>query len=228
MARKWGEKSKEETIIVAQESETRIGADVLKKLTPHFGTTELFPEDDFYGYAWYVTKGDWVNIGIGRFRHRTVNLNKDRDRFMERMRKMGRVAGIEDKMVDFSGHSYKLYDEVPRKKAGDRFVLLGDAAGFATKWAGEGIKPAVQSALLASGVIARALKAGNVGETALSEYKRLCDEIFGVQENTLGARMLSLIPEFLKNGAARRICTNDGLRRRFIFEYAFGFQSVDF
>ncbi len=226
MARKWTIRRENESIIQAAESETKLGAEILKKLTPHYGTTELFPEDDFYGYAWYVTKGDWVNIGIGRFNHRTHNLNTHLDSFMNKLRGLGRLDGIENKMTPFGRHAYKLYDEIPRQKSGDRFLLVGDSAGFASKWAGEGIKPAVQTGLFAAQTADLALKSGDFSAAFLNRYTDLCESRYGKQRNTLMGSLLSYIPERLTRKIVRQICVRDTLRKKLIFEAAFGFETT--
>ncbi|HMZ35664.1 MAG TPA: NAD(P)/FAD-dependent oxidoreductase, partial [Leptospiraceae bacterium] len=226
VARQWGEKSKEEIIVQATESETKLGADLLRTLTPYYGTTELFPEPDFFGYAWFVTKGDWVNIGIGRFSHRTKQLDTHRDQFMEQLRKLGRLKGIEDKIVPFGRHAYKLYDEVPRKLFGDRFMLIGDAAGFASKWAGEGIRPAIETGEFAARVGNAALKAQNLSANSLSPYKQLCDHAYGPQKDTTMGRLISGLPGSVQTGVGTVICKSDYLRKKLIFEAAFGFEPV--
>lgn len=226
VARQWGEKSPNEIIIQATESETRIGADELRKLTPHYGTTELFPEPDFFGYAWYVTKGDFVNIGIGRFSHRTRQLDTHREVFMETLRGLGRLKGIEDRMVPFSRHAYKLYDEVPRKIHGERFLLIGDAGGFASKWAGEGIKPAIETGEFAARVAIEALDARTFTESYFGRYRALCDAAYGEQREGTVDRMLSRIPALLQKTLGGIMCRSDSLRRKLIFETAFGFEPV--
>ena len=56
----------EDGVVLTQESETRIGAEVLHRLPCRHGTPELFAEPDFHGYGWYFTKGDFLNVGIDR------------------------------------------------------------------------------------------------------------------------------------------------------------------
>ncbi|MCE9599837.1 MAG: NAD(P)/FAD-dependent oxidoreductase [Spirochaetia bacterium] len=226
VARQWGEKSKEEVIIQATESETKIGADVLRQLTPYYGTTELFPEPDFFGYAWYVTKGDWLNIGIGRFSHKTRQLDDHRKPFMDLLHKLGRLKGIEDKLVDFGRHAYKLYDEVPRKLFGDRFMLIGDAGGFASKWAGEGIRPAIETGAFAANVANEALRAKQYDANQLSKYRDLCDAAYGSQKQTRIGSLLSNIPAGLQKSLGTMVCKSARLRKKLIFEVAFGFEPV--
>lgn len=227
VARQWGERAKEEIIIQATESETRIGAAELKKLTPYYGTTELFPEPDFFGYAWYVTKGDFVNIGIGRFNHRTRQLDEHREQFMQTLRKLGRLSGIEDRMVPFSRHAYKLYDEVPRKIAGERFMLIGDAGGFASKWAGEGIRPAIETGAFAARVADEALSKKDFSAAQFAKYRSLCDAAYGEQKEGAVDRLLSRMPGAIQKGLGNIMCRSDALRKKLIFETAFGFEPVD-
>lgn len=226
VAKQWGEKEKNEQIIVAAESETRIGAGLLQRLTPYYGSTELFTEPDFMGYGWYVTKGDWLNIGLGRFRHKTENFNEERHRFHDMLLNMGRLKAITDKLTPYAGHSYKLYDETPRKISGDHFLLIGDSGGFASKWAGEGIKPAVQTARFAADICEKALEASDFSEKKMSEYRQLCEKTYGKQQKTLTGTILSKLPETTKASLAKTICKNGYLRKKLIFEKAFGFEPV--
>ncbi len=226
VSRKWGERSKSEDIILAAESETKVGAETLKKLTPHYGRVELFAEPDFNGYGWFVPKGDWVNIGVGRFRSKTENFNEEKKRFFEMIKNMGRIAGIEDQLVDFAGHSYKLYDDTPRRLSGDRFVLIGDAGGFASRWAGEGIKPAIQTAIFAAELVLAQLASGDFSAAATETYNRRCRQTYGLQSPGVAGSVLRLLPDGFKRLAARQICLRPGLRKRFIFDVAFGFEPV--
>ena len=226
VSRKWGERQKNEDIILACEVEVKIGAERLKKLTPYYGSTELFAEPDFYGYGWYVTKGDFVNIGVGRFKKATDNFNDDKKRFWEMIRGLGRIDGIEDELPDMSGHSYKLYDEVPRRLSGERFMLIGDAGGFASRWAGEGIKPAIQTAIFAAQTAVNALEKGEFGESAMQPYSQLCRKEYGQQKDDIVSKALRFMPQSVKSGLATQICKRRGLRKKFIFEKAFGFEPV--
>ena len=224
VSRKWGERQPNEDIILACEVEVRIGADRLKKLTPYYGSTELFAEHDYYGYGWYVTKGDFVNIGVGRFKKATVNFNEDKRRFYEMIKSLGRIDGIENELPDFSGHSYKLYDEVPRRLSGDRFMLIGDAGGFASRWAGEGIKPAIQTAIFAARTAVQALEKNQYDAATLEAYSELCRGEYGVQKADTFSRVLNWLPQIVKSGVAGQICKRRGLRKKLIFEAAFGLE----
>ena len=63
---------------------------------------------------------------------------------------------------------------LPARRAGERVVLLGDAAGFVDVPSLKGIHYAIQSGIYAARAIFQNLKAG----TALAEYDRLVNESF--------------------------------------------------
>ena len=91
-------------------------------------------------------------------------------------------------------------------------MLVGDAAGLARDVSGEGIGPAVESALLAA---AAALD----GRPAA--YEERIARTFGRPDRGL-ARLTRHIPESIVIGLARLACTRPGLRRRLVLEGAFG------
>ncbi|MBI4597668.1 MAG: NAD(P)/FAD-dependent oxidoreductase [Candidatus Omnitrophica bacterium] len=228
VSRRFGNHVEKERIIVATESETYLGEEVLRKLTPHYGTAELFFEDDYFGYGWYVTKGGWLNVGVGRFQHKTRNLNEARERFMKRLEALGRLEGVKDRLTPFLGHPYKYYDATPRRLAGDRFLLAGDAGGFATRWAGEGIRPAIHSAKLAAEVAEEALCRNDFSEAFLSRYVRRTEQVFGPR--WLQAPMSLFYfhsPGWLRRFIGNQLCRRSLLRRKILFEYVFACVPVD-
>ena len=196
-------------VVVTRESETRVGADRLRTLTRRHGLPELFAEPDFHGYGWYFTKGDFLNVGIGALgglpiRERLAHL-------LARLRADGRLpASLE--LTPFRGHAYSVRHSRPRHLAGECFVLVGDAAGLAHDLSGEGIGPAVRSGLLA----AEAILAGQP-----VSYAARVDAAFGRPAGFL-ARLLGHTPAILLTSTARLACTRPGLRRRLVFEGAFG------
>jgi flavin-dependent dehydrogenase len=226
--RAFGRPSTAEDMVLALESETRLDEATLRRLTPHYGTAELFPEPDFKGYGWFVTKGDFLNIGLGRFKGATSSLRTDYDRFLSELGRLGRLRGVEERLAPHRGHSYKVYDDVPRTRSGDGFVLVGDAAGLATRWAGEGIRPAVQSGAWAAEVIDEALASGDAGAGALSRYDARCDRAWGIQRETALHRLMARVPVPAMQWIGRQICRRGPLRRKLIFELAFGFRPVDY
>ena len=74
-----------------------------------------------------------------------------------------------------------LPEQVPaslgRYLVGDGVLLIGDAAGLAYPESGEGIRPAIESGLLAAGVILA--HAGRTGRDALEPYRQALEGRFG-------------------------------------------------
>jgi flavin-dependent dehydrogenase len=199
----------DERVVVTQESETRIGAGRLRALTPRPGTPELFVEPDFHGYGWYFTKGDFLNVGVGAVGGEPIR--RRLERLLVRLRETGRLPA-ELPLTPFRGHAYTVRRERPRRVVGERFALVGDAAGLARDVSGEGIGPAVRSACLAADALV---------EGRPASYADRIVAAFGLPGGPL-ARLLARLPAFLVVATARLACTRPGLRRRLILEGAFG------
>ncbi len=212
VARAFGDVSPGEAVVVTRESETRLGADRLRELTPHHGTPELFAEPDFKGYGWYFTKGDYLNLGIGCIGSGR-DLHRRCDDLLSRLRADGRLRG-DLPLEPFRGHAYAVHVQEPRTVAGDGFLLVGDAAGLARAVSGEGIGPAVESARLASEVLARG---GAPGEYAAHLAAR-----FGDGRSSALGRLAQRLPAWASAGLARTVCRTGVFRKKLIFEGAFG------
>jgi flavin-dependent dehydrogenase len=78
---------------------------------------------------------------------------------------------------DFRGYAYKLHHVTPRPYFDDRVLLVGDAAGLSYNFSGEGIRPAVVSALLATKVLRDAK--GDFSRQSLAPYRELLFEAYG-------------------------------------------------
>jgi geranylgeranyl reductase family protein len=199
----------DEAVVVTQESETRVGADLLRALTPHHGVPELLAEPDFKGYAWYFTKGDFLNVGVGALGGEAVK--RRLARLLGRLRERGRLpVGLE--LTPFRGHAYAVRRTRTRRLAGARFVLAGDAAGLAQDLSGEGIGPAIRSGALAAEAL---LDGGPL------TYAGRIDAAFGVPGRLLGL-VARCLPAPVTTAAARLVCTRPTLRRRLVLEGAFG------
>jgi geranylgeranyl reductase family protein len=209
VARALGDVRADEHVVVTQESETRIGAALLRELTARHGAPELFAEPDFKGYGWYFTKGDFLNVGIGALGG--MPIRRRLERMLARLRESGRLpAGLE--LTPFRGHAYAIRRDRPRRVGGERFALVGDAAGFARDFSGEGIGPAVRSGTLA----AEAILAGTP-----ATYPARIMAAFGRPAGAL-SRLARRLPDTLVLAAARLACTRPRLRRRLVLEGAFG------
>jgi flavin-dependent dehydrogenase len=88
-----------------------------------------------------------------------------------------------------------------REVIGDGLLLVGDAAGLAYAESGEGIRPAVESALIAAEVIAAAR--GNYRRERLIPYRDLLVRRFG--ERPGRARRAGWLPAGFRRSLARRL-----------------------
>src|SRR4030042_1759427 len=60
-----------------------------------------------------------------------------------------------------------------RKLVYGRIMVVGDAAGQATSWYNEGVRPALEGSEMCGNAIVEAYKKGKLGDTALTEYQHL-------------------------------------------------------
>jgi geranylgeranyl reductase family protein len=226
VARALGEIADGEAVVVTRESETRVGTDLLRELTKRCGTPELFAEPDFRGYGWYFTKGDFLNVGIGCLGDgkdlRTGggsgrDLHRRFDAMMARLRADGRLPA-RLALEPFRGHAYAVRIDHPRRAAGDGFLLVGDAAGLARGVSGEGIGPAVESGVLAADAILEA------NGSAATRYAVAIAARFGSGRPGVAGRLLGGLPHAVTETLARTICRAPWLRRRLVFEGAFGME----
>src|SRR5499427_2197931 len=114
---------------------------------------ELYVEPDLRGYAWYFPKQDFLNIGVGCTGADDGSLPRRREALVASLRASGRLPA--DMPIEpFKGHAYVVRRQAPRRLAGPRFMLVGDAAGLARDLSGEGIGPAIRSGLMAADAVA--------------------------------------------------------------------------
>ena len=107
---------------------------------------ELYFCDDLKGYGWCFRKGNFLNVGLGR---------EGNHRLTEQVQSFGRwlrIAGQNScrSAARFKGHAYLLYSHASAPVVGDGVLLIGDAAGLAYPQSGEGIRPAIESGLMAA------------------------------------------------------------------------------
>lgn len=139
----------DEQIIAAQEIEFEMSAAQQSACTVAEDRPELYFCDDLKGYGWIFRKGNFLNIGLGR--EDNHKLSEHVSAFCEGLKQQGRVPA--DMPTKFHGHAYLLYPLAPRQLVEDGLLLIGDAAGLAYPQSGEGIRPAIESAMLAAETI---------------------------------------------------------------------------
>jgi geranylgeranyl reductase family protein len=114
---------------------------------------ELYFCRDLAGYGWCFRKGDYVNIGFGRVNARAIP--QAAAQFVRYLTERGRLVADAARWP-WRGHAYLLAAASRRRSAGDGVMLVGDSAGLAYPQSGEGIRPAVESGLLAASTIVAA------------------------------------------------------------------------
>jgi menaquinone-9 beta-reductase len=113
-----------------------------------------FFERGLPGYAWYVPKaGGFINVGIGG-KAKALKDGKEglKGHWVHLVEKLDALDLVRGHTFRPSGHIYYLRDKNAAVRQGNA-LLAGDAAALATRDMGEGIRPAIQSGLLAAEAI---------------------------------------------------------------------------
>jgi geranylgeranyl reductase family protein len=177
-------------LVVAQEIEFAVDSamEALCSVAPDI--PELYFCKDLKGYGWCFRKQGYVNIGLGRAdRHSLPKATAQFVEFLERRRKIPSA-----RVWRWRGHAYLLHGGARRRAVGDGVVLIGDAAGLAYPKSGEGIRPAIESGLLAASTILST--EGQYRREQLEPYEGFLAGRLGgglganVQSSSIAARML--------------------------------------
>ena len=176
VARAIGSKGVSELAVAAQEIEFEMNAAQKTECTVEKDIPELFFTPDLKGYGWVFRKGDYLNIGLGREdKHK---LSSHVASFCQYLKQQGKIP--QDTQEKMPGHAYLLYHHALRNMVKDHVLLIGDAAGLAYPKSGEGIRPAVESAMLAARVIRQC--DGDYQAPALQLYNELMEQQFGPRQ----------------------------------------------
>ncbi len=199
VARHLGARVNRETIVTAQEAEFEMDARQISACSIQEETPELYFCRDLKGYGWCFRKKNVLNVGLGRLDpHRLSGHVAD---FLKFLRASGRLSF--DVPAALVGHAYLLYDSAARNVVDEGVLLIGDAAGVAYAQSGEGIRPAVESGLLAAKVIARAQ--GRYSREQLEIYRTLLIDRFHGSESNWLTRIGGRIPAPAISAVARWI-----------------------
>jgi len=221
VAQALGEVSELEEVVIAQESETRLPPEWVEALGKWWEAPELYVEPDLKGYGWYFPKGDVLNVGVGCVSGPGADLPRRREALVSALRAAGRLPA--DLPIEpFRGHAYVVRRRAPRKLAGDRFCLVGDAAGLARDLSGEGIGPAIKSGLLAAEAVEARLRRG----ASLDGYAAAIVRRYGSGQTGWLGRQLARIPDSWARAFVRAILNTDATRRHVVFGRIFGMREV--
>lgn len=194
-----------EPVVAAQEIEFELDPEQSARCPVSGEIPELFFERDLRGYAWLVRKGPVLNVGIGR--QDTHDLSGHAQKFLAFCESRGKLPPRTPPKRH--GHAYLLYGQTPRPLAGDGFVLIGDSAGLAWPQSGEGIRPAVESGMLA----ARAIAAKD-----LPGYAHAMQERFGPRSGKSRPGLSDLVPRRIRPWVAERLLAQPGFARRVVVD----------
>jgi flavin-dependent dehydrogenase len=199
VAKLTGSKRARENAVVAQEAEfemderQRAGCRIRPEIP------ELYFCADIKGYGWCFRKQNFLNIGLGRMdQHR---LSEHVAAFVRFLQAAGRITF--DVPAALLGHAYLLYGVSERPPVDDGMLLIGDAVGLAYKQSGEGIRPAVESGLLAAQAILAAQ--GNYSRAALQRYDALLQKRFGTSGKDWASKAGQLLPSAWMGAVGRRL-----------------------
>jgi flavin-dependent dehydrogenase len=196
-------------VVAAQEIEFPATPDELAAGTIEAAVPELFFCPDLAGYGWCFRKGDYLNIGLGRTDREQLATHVRR--FVDFLRSRGKIGCQVPER--FHGHAYQLYERTQPVLCDDGVLLVGDAAGLAYPQSGEGIRPAVESGLLAAGVIAEA--AGNYTRERLAAYpERLIARLGTPRRHGAG----DWLPASWLRALAARLLASKQFARRVVIE----------
>ena len=212
VARLRGANARRETAVAAQEVEFAMTERQAEQCSIRAETPELYFCPDMKGYGWCVRKRNFLNVGLGRLDPR--GLPRYVAGLMEFLRTTGKVAfDLPGKML---GHSYLLYGHAERNIGADGVLLIGDAAGLAYSQSGEGIRPAVESGLLA----AKAIVASGARNTPklFETYRELLVGRFGTAQREWVAGIGRHLPAWFLNSASHLLLTNRWFSRRVLLE----------
>jgi len=208
VARLINKKGPAEVAVVAQEIEFELTPEQVEQCRVDGARPELSFTTDLKGYGWVFRKENFLNIGLGREdKHR---LSGHVERFCQDLADAGRIP--RDLPGKFKGHAYLLYPHANRQLVAPGTLLIGDAAGLAYQQSGEGIRPAVESALLAAKVISQCQ--GDFSADRLAPYTIELEQRFGKRQPKAG--LIESMPTRIKLMLAGQVMKNRWLSKNLL------------
>jgi flavin-dependent dehydrogenase len=195
------------SVVAAQEIEFAPPPDDLDRCGARGEMPELYFCPDLKGYGWCFRKGNYLNIGLGRVDGERISEHVAE--FCDFLREIGSVVCEIPKK--FHGHAYQLYERTEPRLVDDGVLLIGDAAGLAYPQSGEGIRPAVESAIFAAETVLHTQ--GDYSRPKLSGYGAAVRRRFGEPRQRTSADWL---PANWLRFAAQRLMTNRAFTRNVV------------
>jgi menaquinone-9 beta-reductase len=199
VAKQLGAQMSREEIVVAQEAEFEMETCQQAACSIQPEIPELYFCADMRGYGWCFRKGNVLNVGLGRLDRRSLSVHVAQ--FLAFLKHRGKVAF--DLPASILGHAYLIYSKTTRKLLDDGVMLIGDAAGLAYSQSGEGIRPAIESGLLAGKVIAESR--GDYRREKLEPYTKLLRARYGPTRGDWATAVGRRLSPGMVAGIARRL-----------------------
>lgn len=127
------------------------------KIELHFGMAK-------FGYGWIFPHDGYFSVGIGTVLPEFKNPRK-------MMSEFGNSIGL---TIDHTSAHFIPLGGIKRRIVSDRVLLVGDAAGFADPFTGEGIVYAILSGKLAAKTVGQAIIKRDFSHSRLSSYEEDC------------------------------------------------------
>jgi flavin-dependent dehydrogenase len=197
-------------VILAQEAEFPIPEPLRERFPVDGRCPEFFFCPDLAGYGWIVRKGDYLNVGLGREHER--NLSAHMKTLLDELRRLGKLPC--EIPQAFQGHAYRLRKSAPRFEIPPGVLLIGDALGLAYPQSGEGIRPAIESGLIAADYIAET--PADWSRISFAELLSRCAARFGA--NSRPDPWKRMIPRAVWNYAARLALRSRWFHRRILLD----------
>lgn len=201
-----------ERAVAAQEVEFEMTSSQKENCSIRPEVPELYFCPDMKGYGWCFRKQNFLNVGLGRLDPHS--LPKHVSAFVDFLRRTRKLTF--DLPVPMSGHAYLLHAETKRRIADDNTLLIGDAAGLAYSQSGEGIRPAIESGLLAAEVIIAA--DGKYNRENLENYNALLTARFGKSQNDWSSLIGRHLPAQVVSCIARILLANRWFSRHVVLD----------
>ncbi|SFR82329.1 geranylgeranyl reductase family [Marinobacter daqiaonensis] len=198
-----------ETTVAAKEMEFEMTPEQAGDCQARGDRPELWFCRDLKGYAWIFRKQNYLSVGLGR--EDPTRLSRHLEKFVANMQSQGRIpANLPGRFKD---HAYLLYDHAERPLVDDGIMLIGDAAGLAFNQSGEGIRPAVESALIAANVIR---SEPDLSARSLQPYGEAIAQRFGTR--SMSADPALQVPDWVKMPLAASLMKSHWFTRRIVAE----------
>ena len=200
-------------LVVARQIEFEMDAVEKARCTVEAEVPEIYFCNDLQGYGWCIRKGEYLNIGLGREDRNQISRHVAD--FCEYLASQGKIPRHLPGRL--RGHAYLLHGPSPRTLMDDGVLAVGDAAGLAYPQSGEGIRPAVESGLIAAEIILSA--DGDYRRERLEPYRRILAQRFGRCADDRSPR--GLLPQGLRRRLGRCLLANRWFVRHVILNQWF-------